>query len=279
MARRENGKPQDDSARFHLERLRGVKLDSPWDYAQRGLAFLRAGETDQAEADFARSPNQGRQSVLVCYQYGIELASVGQWEQAAPYFEKYFRLVEGEGDWWSLLVTPLPLYLDDPATYRRHCRRLLDHYGRSGDPIAVANALLWGLLVGDAGLDPRALLQMADRCLVGNEKHQEYRWMVTAKGMAEYRAGRMEQAVEWLRKADALVAERDHKAVIHFFLAMAYQRLNQAGEAKETYQQALRLVETEFGSLDRYQPGKGRWFAWPYCQVIRREAEAVLASR
>jgi tetratricopeptide (TPR) repeat protein len=279
MARREEGKPRDDATRFHLDRLRGAQLGSPWEYAQRGLAFLQAGETDRAEADFARSPNQGRQSVLVCYRYGIELALVGQWKQAAPYFEKYFRLVEGEGDWWSLLVTPLPLYLEDPATYRRYCRRLLDRYGRSGDPYAVANALLWGLLVGDAGLDPHLLLQMADRCLVGNEKHPEYRWMVMAKGMAEYRAGRMEQAVEWLRKADALVAERDHKAAIHFFLAMAYQRLNQGEKAKETYREGLRFVEAEFESLDQYRPGKGRWFGWPYCQVLRREAEALLAAR
>ena len=47
-------------------------------------------------------------------------------------------------------------------------------------------------------------------------------------------------------------------------------------EAKTAYQQGRQLVEKEFGSLDRYQSVKGRWFAWTYCQVLRREAEVLL---
>jgi WD40 repeat protein/serine/threonine protein kinase len=278
LAKREAGTP-DFSTRFHLDRLRGAQLGSPWDSAQRGLAFLQAGEAERAEADYARSANQGQPSALVCFQFGAGLATAGRWKQAAPYFERYFRLGVGQVDWSWFVVVPLPLYLDDPPTYRRYCRHLLERYRRSEDPSAVANVLQWGLLVGDAGLDPQALVRLADRCLIGNEKHSDYRWMVTAKGMAEYRAGRMAQAVEWLRKADALVWEQERKPAVDFFLAMAYQRLDQAEKAKAAYQQGLRIVETEFGSLDRYQPGKGWWYAWPYCQVLRREAEAVLNGR
>jgi hypothetical protein len=214
------------------------------------------------------------------------LASVGRWKQAAPYFEKQFRLggtdpisLGGIDPNWSFVLSSLPLYFDDPAAYRRYCRQVLDHFGSSQDAFLVANLLQWGPLAGDSGIDPQVLLGMADRCLVGNEKHFAYRWMVTAKGMAEYRAGRMEQAVEWLRKADPLMGEKDHKAAIHFFLAMAHQRLNRGEEAKAAFQQALEFIETEFGSLDEYQPGKGRWYAWPYCQVLRREAKAALAVR
>jgi len=57
---------------------------------------------------------------------------------------------------------------------------------------------------------------------------------------------------------------------------MAYQRLGKAVEAKAKYQQGLRHMEMVFGGLDQYQPGKGEWFDWSWCQVVRREAEAVL---
>ena len=35
-------------------------------------------------------------------------------------------------------------------------------------------------------------------------------------------------------------------------------------------------MEKVFGGLDKYQPGKGAWFDWPLCQVVRREAGALL---
>ena len=57
---------------------------------------------------------------------------------------------------------------------------------------------------------------------------------------------------------------------------MAYQRLGKAVEAKAKYQQGLRHMEMVFGGLGKYQPGKGEWFDWSWCQVVRREAEAVL---
>jgi len=37
-------------------------------------------------------------------------------------------------------------------------------------------------------------------------------------------------------------------------------------------------MEKVFGGLDQYQPGKGDWFDWPWCQAVRRESEAVLSG-
>jgi WD40 repeat protein len=229
---------------FHMKWLDGVPLTTAEEYFARGELYARAG----------------------------------RWEQAAPYFEKYFSL-GGDDLTSSARATCLPLYLNDQATYRQNCRQLLERFGRSEDPEVVMNVLWWGLLVGDAGVDPQLLLRMADRCLDGTEKHTAYQWMVQAKGMAEYRAGRMEQAVEWLRKAESLVTSDHDKVGIHFFLSMAYQRLHRGDEAKAAYQQGLRHLEKEFGALDHYQPGKGHWMGWLRCQVLRREAEAVLQGK
>src|SRR5262249_30462561 len=159
------------------------------------------------------------------------------------------------------------------AAYGRSCRELLERFGGSEDPDVVRNILYWGLAVGDAGVEPQELLRMADRCLAGAERSKA--WMVVTEGMAEYRAGRLERSVESLRKAEPL-AESPLKAALHFMLSMAYQRLNRPEEAKAAYQQALRDVELEYGTPDRYQPEKGAWTHWLHSQVLRREAEAVL---
>jgi hypothetical protein len=63
--------------------------------------------------------------------------------------------------------------------------------------------------------------------------------------------------VQWLSKAEARVTYPHHQAVMHFFLSMAYQRLDRHDEARTAYQQALGYLEQGFGSRDRYQPGRG----------------------
>ena len=131
-------------------------------------------------------------------------------------------------------------------------------------------------------MDPASLVQQADRCLTGLQEHVQDGWLIRAKAMAEYRAGRMEPALEGLLKAETMFHGEDEdaeKVVISFFLGMAYQRLNRAEEAKVKYQQGLRLMEKAFGGLDRYQPGKGDWSGWAWCQLVRREAEAVLSAK
>jgi hypothetical protein len=158
---------------------------------------------------------------------------------------------------------------------------MLELFGRSGDPRLVSDVLAWGPLVGDSGMDRGSLSQQADRCLAGMENHVQDGWLVRTKAMAEYRSGRMEQALEWLKKAESLLHGESadaEKIVNSLFLSMAYHRLGRAEEAKANYQQGLRHMEMAFGGLDRYQPGKGDWFDWPWCQVVRREAEAVLGG-
>jgi eukaryotic-like serine/threonine-protein kinase len=266
--------------RFHLKWLGEAELTSAADLAARGALFAQDGSWDRATADFTRATQLAPDDEAVWYECGAGLAAAGRWEQAVPYFARFTELGRGTDRQWRS-ITALSLYLNDQATYRRRCQQMLELFGRSADPQVASYVLAWGPLVGDSGMGPGLLLQQADRCVAGNENHGDYRWMVRTKAMAEYRAGRMEQALEWLLKAESLLHgenEDAEKIVNFFFLGMAYQRLNRVEEAKAKYQQGLRHMEKVFGGLDRYQPGKGDWFDWPWCQVVRREAEAVLGN-
>jgi len=159
---------------------------------------------------------------------------------------------------------------------------MLELFGQSADPALISFLLAWGPLAGDSGASLQVLLPQADQCLAGTpQTHPDHWWLALAKGMAEYRAGRMDQALEWLLKAEALWNRYQASAgeiATFFFLSMTYHRLNRAEEAKAKYQRGLRLMEQYFGGLDQYQPGKGEWYQWLWCQVIRREAEALLGG-
>jgi tetratricopeptide (TPR) repeat protein len=262
---------------FHLKHLKGVQLATPQEYAVRGLLLARAGQLDVAEPDLARARGVAWDDAPTLFKVGEAFAARGRWKQAAPYFDRYFALGRGSG-WSDSRVPCLKLYLNDRAAYRRCCRQLLERHGKSTDANTILNILIWGPLLEDGAADPHLLVSMADHWLKGTEKHPLRQCMVEAKGMAEYRAGRFEQAVAWLRKAEPMARYHYQKAGIFFFLSMACQRLNRGDEARAAYQQGLRHMEIYFGSRDEYRPGKGRWYEWAWCQVLRSEAEAVLKN-
>jgi WD40 repeat protein len=262
---------------FHLKWLGETELTAAADLAARGALYAQDGQPDRATADFTRATHLAPDDQAIWYECGAGWAAAGRWEQAGPYFARFTDLGRGTDLQWRS-ITALSWYLNNRETYRRRCQKMLDLLGRSADPSFISRLLSWGPLAGDSGMMPKALLQQVDRCLAGTEMHGDYLWMVHAKGMAEYRAGRVEQALEWLLKAEAMLHREDEDAeriVNFFFLGMAYQRLNRAEQAKAKYQQGLRHMEKVFGGLNSYQPGKGNWYDWPLCQALRREAEAV----
>jgi tetratricopeptide (TPR) repeat protein len=249
--------------RFHLKWLGEAELTTATDLAARGGLYAQDGQWDRAAADFTRATQLAPDDEAIWYECGAGWAAAGRWEQALPYFARFTDLGRGsDGPWRS--ITALSLYRNDLETYRRCCQRMLKLHGRSADPFVVSRVLAWGPLVGDSGVGPEALRQQADRCLAGNEMHGDYRWLVRTKGMAE--------ALIRKEQEDAEIA------VNLFFLSMAYQRLNRPEEARARYQQGLRQMEKTFGGLDNFQAGKGDWMDWPWCQVVRREAEALLSG-
>jgi WD40 repeat protein/serine/threonine protein kinase/tetratricopeptide (TPR) repeat protein len=263
---------------FHLKWLEGAELITAADHAMRGMLFAREGRWDRATADFGQATKLDPGDPAIWFECGAGLAAAGRWDQAIPYFARFADLDCLSSIQWRG-VTALPLYLNDMETYRRNCRKMLDLFGRSEDLGVVRDLLSWGLLMGDAGVGAEVYLSLADRCLVGAEKHSEYGSMLQARGMAEFRAGQMEQALEWLLKASSLLNSRQHERVVNdFLLSMGYQRLNQPTEAKAAYQHGLQLMKQIFGGVDQYQSGNGRWFAWLRCQIFRRQAEKLLSE-
>jgi WD40 repeat protein len=275
MAARRWWESDQAAARFHLEQVCDVELGSGWEYALRGTVYARAEQPDRADEDYAQATRLLGDSPDVEYLFGSCYADLGQWELAAAHFERCVAL--GMGDSFRLCqIASLPLFLNDRETHRSHGRYLLDLYGESDDSGRILHILHRALLLDHDAADPEMLLGMANHCLEVAAKGPPSKSLMLTKGIAEYRAGHLEEAVQWLQKVEPSTPGNVADAADNFFLCMAYQRLNRGEEAKAMYEQGLRHLEMLFGALNEYVPGKQPWYDWTRCQIFRREAETVL---
>ena len=96
--------------------------------------------------------------------------------------------------------------------------------------------------------------------------------------IANYRAGRIELAVE--KAHAALVAKENWNALVlnHLVLSLAYNKLHNATEARRHYDEAMQWIETAQALPIAKNPERFGLHPvdWPTCLVLRREAETEL---
>src|SRR5262249_28524103 len=151
------------------------------------------------------------------------------------------------------------------------CATLLERFGQSEDP-DVANSVAWFCLLSPASaVEFTKLVSIAERAVERwvNDSHAKRRSSLQGLGMALYRSGRFEQAIE--RPQQAMRAQdKGGDAWAHFFLAMAHQRLGQTAEARQWYDKALEWVEKNQQALEKNKPNQEE------LRRFRAEAETVL---
>jgi hypothetical protein len=104
-------------------------------------------------------------------------------------------------------------------------------------------------------------------------------WTFRARGLAAYRAGDWEAALEWCVKSRECTGRPHWHAQNLIVEAMALHQLKKADEAKAVFQKALTLGGRAFPNATGDGGGYGtRWQAWIGFELHRREAEALLQS-
>jgi tetratricopeptide (TPR) repeat protein len=102
---------------------------------------------------------------------------------------------------------------------------------------------------------------------------------VLARGLADYREGQYARAVERL-KSLAPDPEGIHRdTTTYLVLGMAHQRLGQAAEARQALDRARAILEQKYPKPDRGDLFPGDWQEWLRCQILRREAEALIEGK
>jgi WD40 repeat protein len=208
---------------------------------------------------------------------GQRHARARQWNKAAADFAAAIKAHPEEHELWYKSAG-LWLMLDDTEAYRRHCQGMLDRFGQTDAPIVAERTVKACLLIPDGLTDLAPVVRLADRAITGTEKNVLYKYFLLARGLAHYRAGEFEKAVQRLEKCvtpNSPTILCDGPA--YLVLAMAYHQLRQTSEAAQSLEKARETLAT-WPTINASDLGEQRWHDVVMIHILRREAEALVAQ-
>lgn len=106
-------------------------------------------------------------------------------------------------------------------------------------------------------------------------RYHEY--LLLAKGIADYRARRIEQSTKWLRACREKARPSDAVALADLFLAMNCHQSGEKEEAERLLQEAGRRIDSWNSDGQGGDLGPN-WHSWLICEIVRSEAETLVRS-
>jgi serine/threonine protein kinase len=272
------------AAEFARHRLDLALADKPVDHAlvadrtARLIGILdQAGRNDDAarlrgdyKAVLRTIIEQPADTAAALQRRGVAHAELGQFREAADDYAQAIELDPSQHDCWYFRGCVLA-YLDDRAGYEDHCRRMLGRFGQATTrPVADRIAKTY-LLVSRTDKECQAVMPLVDRALRGEQEGANLPWFRMLKGLAEYRAGRFDDALHWLNKTREDPPPGPHGvATMELLFAMTYHRLDHAPDARVAFDRARQIIEGEILWPDADHND------WVISRVILREARTLL---
>jgi serine/threonine protein kinase len=194
-----------------------------------------------------------------------------RWEQA---YRQYVKLGDwtGRGDmdrWFERACGHL--LVGDVVGYRQLCGRIIPPDGTEMNGRNMFQLLRICALRPDSPLGSKRISKLAD-CLLTAE---QYAWSLHVAGLAYYRAGENENAINAVERSNGERWDTHAKALNWLVLAMAHNRLHHESQARNAWKMALQLIEE--ASRGAGQPVMAMHPAdWAEIQVLLDEARDVL---
>jgi tetratricopeptide (TPR) repeat protein len=167
----------------------------------------------------------------------------------------------------------------DRAGYRQLCETIVEQHGQTEHPIE-ANCFSGACTLSDDAVSDWSIpLVLASRSA---EKQPRLAWTWFALGIAQYRAGQDEEAVQTLRNSLDLAPEWDGRGQNHVVLALACHRLGRTQEARQWLARARDKLNTMNRTMANNQFGFASSFFlidWMSLNILLEEAEQRLAAR
>jgi tetratricopeptide (TPR) repeat protein len=235
---------------------------------QEETLALRKGKLGPDHPDTLRTIH----SLAISYQ------ALGRWDEALAACGRAITLGTDLHDTWNLAAT-LSARTGDRGEYRDHCRRMLDRFGLTTDPMIAERTAKACLLLPLGGPEQDAACDLADRAVALTRGHWVEPWAEATRGLAAYRREHFADAVAW---ADRCLArgpgDWNRELPSHLVRAMALSRLGRPDEAGAARARASDLYGTKVAKLGGRAEG-GDWHDRVICEILRREAEAYFLDR
>jgi tetratricopeptide (TPR) repeat protein len=245
------------------EYRKAIQLDPDYAFAHNnlGVALKARGQLEEAIFEYRKAIALDPNYAAAHNNLAVALKAKGQLEEAIAEYRKAIALNPKDASAHNNLGVALQAQgkLDEAIDAFKEAVRL-----RPSSHNACVN-LAWILATcADESLrNPAEAIKYARKAIELRPTHAN-NW--SNLGVAEYRAGNWNNALEWLEKANAMRGGKDHWH--RFFLAMARWRTGDTAGAQKAYADAVRWMEAD---PKRSQDAKLRRF--------RREAEELLGIR
>jgi WD40 repeat protein/tetratricopeptide (TPR) repeat protein len=207
----------------------------------------------------------------------------GLWRKAADDFTAAYRLQpQVQETMTGMQLGFLLAHVGEAGRYPDHCKDLLERSAKTSKNAVAEWALKTCCLLGPGSVgDPERLARLAEVAASGDPTLPFYEWKLFSRGLYQYRAGRIEDAVTTCRKALSKaknVGEKALAAAAFAVEAMALHRSGDAEGARRSLAEAKKLIDEKFLVLNGGGLGDG-WHDWLAAQLLCREAETLLGNK
>jgi serine/threonine protein kinase/Flp pilus assembly protein TadD len=196
----------------------------------------------------------------------------GHFLEAAADYRKALDLDPRQHSWWSYRVHLLA-YLGQDDAYRKSCRQFVARFENVTDSKLAEGLARSCLLLADSPIDGDRIQQW----LATAEGRTDVQIALT-RGLAEYRRGRHEQALEWVGKTAQNSRNHAIRAAAEMVAAMAHFRLGSADEAAAARDRGAAIVDRNLPRVGASDLAEGGLREWLSCQVLLREAKSLIQS-
>ncbi|MHC4403505.1 MAG: protein kinase domain-containing protein [Planctomycetota bacterium] len=258
-----------------------------WQVLAAGLAVgwknLHGRHID-AVLDAAIETSPGNHALA--YVKAIRLELTSRWEEAETEVQRALELADKKSVVWpsyAFRLACLQVHNKHFDDYNETCRTTLTAFEHHVDPYVRERVAKMCLFSQHTAIDVERAAQLVLNMDPLEQPPRLQPWLITTQGIAHYRRGEWDEAIQKLeqlspssrldqQKASAsLITATTHADI---YLAMACQRAGRHSEAEQWLQKA----DQAGARLERYRLGPG-WTEWLTATVAREEAAEIFQER
>jgi serine/threonine-protein kinase len=254
-----------DEAIGHYQKAAQLDPDYAWAHLDLGNLLRIKGRLDEAYDHFQQVLRLDPTNREVQAPLRIVLFRQGRGQEALAAWRKAIDADPSQQDAWAGYAE-FCLFLGRQEEYQRARRDLLDRFGACTDPYLAEPVSRACLLLPPSEDELRKATALADRAVAakGSTPAWIYRYFLFAKGLAEYRRGRLDSAISLMTGEASTVMGPCPRLIV----AMAQYRQGQETLARKTLADAVVSFDWSAAEAD----GRDVWI----CHILRREAEAMI---
>jgi serine/threonine protein kinase/Flp pilus assembly protein TadD len=258
-----------------LKKAIGIDPQRAEDRGNLVMVLQSHGRLDEAMAEFRKPIDLNSGVVRMFTDLARVLSTRRRTGDAIEIMSRLADLRPDDHDAWNHGAI-LRARAGEYAPYCEHCRRMLERYGRTTNPVVAERTAKACLLLPLPRDEIDTACRLAELAVVTAGEEGLRKYAELARGMARYRQGRFADAVS---SADRCLARLpiswNLELPARSVRAMSWQRLGNARGARDDLDKATEVFSRRVAKPGGPEPG-GAWTDLLICEILLREAEALI---